>query len=604
MRIIARDYAMVPINEIDMYSSFIWTDRYETNGDFELCVPCTDENYELFNKTKFITIDKSDSVMVVEKKNIKTKVDGGDEYMISGRSADTLLDRRVLMGEYTFGIYPFNEGTNSSASQDYLVGDYLVIRDKLYRAIQPIVSGGSFVIYSEEMNNGNVANIYYVTDQAEKDKVTKPVEEIAKIMLESNIITPSDRTRKFVDPEWVFKYSTDRRVNELRLACGFANSNLYDAISSLAVTSGCGLQVVYNEDTEKMEFFLYLGTDRSVMQSENLVVNFRETLDNVSSTNFITDDTNYKTCAYVYGATDDKKTLSVIVYDEYGQAVQVDVPNPNYNTTWSQVMSLGGTGVSYNRREAVIDASDISRYQSVSNQNGTNATDVAIKESDYRLLLKARGQEELMKLYSSYDLSAEIIPEIFYKYGEDYFLGDTISIEDKFGNIINASISEYIFSVDAQGYRAYPTIKTLGSADGFDQLVTIFVSNPYYVDANNCLIFPDIKESLQELREKTYISIAVRDILDYFLRYDGEKLVHVTPLGTDRFTIVLPDWSDMDDVILGVDINAYDANPNRYPDVNTKAAQFVKFMMKHQMRSEGNGLTNIPDLSDLASAIT
>lgn len=597
MRVIARNVDMVPINEIDTYTSIIWTDRYSKEGDFELRVPCTDFNYKVFNESRYLTIDKSDRVMVIESRNIKTEVDKSDEYIIKGRSAETLLDRRVIMGSMTFGIAPHDEETNQNASQNYAVDDFMIWYGALCKVIKNINAGDELILYKERKGNLYKANIRPTTS-TEEASLTQPIEDIVAALLNANVINPTDPTRRFTRPAWRYVYSDDPKVKEIKMAASFANTNLYDAISSLLVGAGMGCKVVYNEDTETMDFSIFIGTDHSVAQSENMVVNFKSSLDNLVSTDFLTDESKYKTCAYVVGAIDEKKTLTVSVADEYGRVQSVDIPNPNYCTTWCQQVSLSGTGMSYQRREVIVDAADIDRYQTVSAYNGVTATDVPVSETDYRAMLRTKGKSALMGMYSTYDLDAEILPDMFYKYMVDYTLGDTISIEDRFGNTINASITELIFSQDVNGYKAYPTIETIGLVDGMDQLVNIFVNNPIHVNSDKCLIFPNIRPELEDLREKTYIAYYVADIIDYFL--NGHLAYAENIAG--KYNIVTPSLDDMDDVVFGASIASIYNDPGSYPDANTRAIQFVKFMMDNQTRVNGDDI-EIKPLDDMASYI-
>lgn len=597
MRIIARDVDMIPINEIDTYTSMIWTDRYNMYGDFELRVPCTDFNYNLFQKARYITIDKSDRVMVIEKRQVNTKVDKSDEYIISGRSAETLLDRRVIMGSMTFGITPHDEETNQTASQNYAVDDFMIWYGTLCKVIKNINAGDEIILYQPNKGNLYKANIR-ATQPDEEAALTQPIEDIVFTMLNVNVINPTDPTRRFTRPSWRYVWSEDVKVQEIKMAASFANTNLYDALCSLLVGAGMGCKVVYNDDTETLDFSIFIGTDHSVAQSENMVVNFKTSLDNLVSSEFVTDESGYKTCAYVVGELDSKKTLTLSVADEYGRVQQIEIPNPNYCTTWCQQVSLTGTGMSYQRREVVIDASDIARYQSVSSSSGYSNSDVAVSETDYRSMLRTRGKTELMSMYSTYDLEAEILPDMFYKYMVDYTLGDTISIEDRFGNTINASITELIFSQDISGYKAYPTIETIGLVDGMDQLVNIFVNNTIYVNTDSTMIVPDIEQDLRDLREKTYIAYYVADIIDYLL---NGHLIHPESEG-NKYCIVTPSLDDMDVEILGGKIEDIYANPGYFPDVNTRALQFVKYMMDHQLRMSAEEII-VPSIDDMASYI-
>lgn len=599
MRIIARDVNMASIAEIDMYTSMIWTDRYSENGDFELQVPCTSEYYDLFeHQAKYLTIDKSDRVMVIEKRQIQTQVDNSDKYIITGRSAETLLDRRVIMGSMTFGTGPYNEQTNTTASQPYATGDFMIWYEEVCIVLKPIAQGEPIIKYDSRLQNEKVANIRTARED-EEIELSEQVEIILATLLNANVINPTDPSRRFVNPKWRFVFSSDPRVQEIKMSASFNNVNLYEAVSSILVGAGLGCKVVYNDTTETFDFSVFKGIDRSVSQGENPVVNFKNVLDNLVSTDFATNEEKYKTCAYVVGAVDEKKTLSIALADEFGQVSSYEYPNPNYCTTWCQQVSLNGTGISYQRREVIVDASDIDRYQTVNVAGGSTANDIPISETDYRAMLKTRGRNELMGMASTYDLDAEILPDMFYKYMVDYNLGDTISIEDRFGNTINASVTELIFSLDSNGYKAYPTIETIGVVDGMDQLVGIFINNQIYVDANKKMIVPDIREKLSDLRSKTFIAFYVADIIDYFL---DNRLIYANTTAGDSTDIIVPRWDDMDMVVFGGNIAEIYENPGRFNNISTRAIQFVQYMMNHQISGSVADIY-IPSIDDLASYI-
>lgn len=599
MRVIARDINMNSIAEIDMYTSVIWTDRYSKYGDFELQIPCTPEYHDLFeNRAKYLTTDISDRVMVIEKRNEKTQVDKSDKYIITGRSAETLLNRRVIMGSMSFGTSPYDEQTNERASQVYAVDSFLIWYGALYKVIKSINAGDVLVPYNRNLHNESSANIR-VAKENEEVELSESVEKIIYTLLNANIMTPLDPARKFTNPAWRYIWSNDPRVQEIKMSCCFNNVNLYEAVSSVLVSAGLGCKVVYNYDTNTMDFSVFKGVDHSITQSENSVVNFKSVLDNLVSTDFVTNEEGFKTCAFVVGAMDEKKTLSISVADEYGRVSSYEYPNPNYCTTWCQQVSLNGTGISYQRREVIVDASDIDRYQTVSASNGTTSNDIPITETDYRSMLKSRGRSELMGMASTYDMDAEILPDMFYKYMVDYSLGDTISIENRFGNTVNASVTELIFSMDINGYKAYPTIETIGVVDGMDQLVSIFVNNQIYVNENKRMIVPDIRDQLSDLRSKTYIAYYVANIIDYYLE---DHLIYTTIVDANTSNIVVPRIDDMDVKVLGGSIGDIYENPGNYDNISTRAIQFVQFMMDHQISGSTNDII-VPSLDDLPSYI-
>lgn len=85
-----------PIGVLDKYSSFIWTDRYNDAGEFELCLPVTAKYAQSIKKDMYLTIPTSNRTMVVESIKIETDSEEGNTYNITGRSIESILDRRIV----------------------------------------------------------------------------------------------------------------------------------------------------------------------------------------------------------------------------------------------------------------------------------------------------------------------------------------------------------------------------------------------------------------------------------------------------------------------------------------------------------------------------
>ena len=78
------------------YISFIWTDRYNSCGDFELTVPYNSSNSSFYKQDMIVTCSKSSKKMIIEKIQISVSPDNGSIMKMSGRSYESVLDRRVV----------------------------------------------------------------------------------------------------------------------------------------------------------------------------------------------------------------------------------------------------------------------------------------------------------------------------------------------------------------------------------------------------------------------------------------------------------------------------------------------------------------------------
>lgn len=83
---------------VDVYDSLIWTERYDKCGDFEITLPLTDEMMNAFRLERYLQIETSNMTMVVETIKIATDAENGDKITVSGRSLESILDRRIVWG--------------------------------------------------------------------------------------------------------------------------------------------------------------------------------------------------------------------------------------------------------------------------------------------------------------------------------------------------------------------------------------------------------------------------------------------------------------------------------------------------------------------------
>lgn len=81
---------------IDNYNSFIWTTRYYTCGDFELCVDVNENNVGLFAKDYFIVRDDDENVGLIERIQIQKNEDDREIMLITGRFLPSIIGRRII----------------------------------------------------------------------------------------------------------------------------------------------------------------------------------------------------------------------------------------------------------------------------------------------------------------------------------------------------------------------------------------------------------------------------------------------------------------------------------------------------------------------------
>ena len=98
MELLILDTNLISIAVLDIFESLIWTDRYSAYGDFEIYTKVTDETLNILQPDYYIYDFESDHVMVIEDLEIQFDIEEGDRLIIKGRSAESILDRRIVWG--------------------------------------------------------------------------------------------------------------------------------------------------------------------------------------------------------------------------------------------------------------------------------------------------------------------------------------------------------------------------------------------------------------------------------------------------------------------------------------------------------------------------
>lgn len=274
MQLFVLDKSFEVVSLCDTFSSLIWTERYSGYGDFELYLPASIENINMFPRGFYLSLieppvyDKNgkkievrNDVMIVEKTELSTDLEEGDRLVVSGRSLESLLLRRVIPKKVK------------------------------YESIDP--------------------------------------REIIKTILNENIIEPSEPARKIHN----FKIAMDssqRPDTKDKRTYEFDGDYVYDAIKTICDDYDWGFSLDLKTDdnwrTSYLAFSTVYGTDRSYEQTKNPYMVFSPRFDNLVSSDTIEDDTEFYNSAYVASTeeTKDNKTRRLIKY----------VPNNSGRSEW------------------------------------------------------------------------------------------------------------------------------------------------------------------------------------------------------------------------------------------------------------------------------
>lgn len=190
---------------------------------------------------------------------------------------------------------------------------------------------------------------------------------------------------------------------------------LFDAMKEIGDIFDLGFRLYKGPDTATLYFDVYKGTDRTSGQTAVSAVIFSEDLDSLQNVSELTSVAKSKNVAYVKG-----RDRTVYVYSGGASS------------------STAGFG----KRMLYVDGTDI---------QAPDATAMIAA-------LTQRGQQELAKNRSISAFDGEITQLSPYKYNTHYAMGDLVEMRNSLGLTNQMLVTEQIFSADATGERAYPTL--------------------------------------------------------------------------------------------------------------------------------------------------
>lgn len=332
---------------IENPTSAIWTRRYQQPGDFELYFPATAEMLALLMDDFYIGRDDAPEIMIIEHIEIITSEEDGNYILVSGRGAESMLDRRI--------------------------------------------------IYEQTTISGRVdAALYRLIDE--------------------NAVNPANAAR-------ALPLAMDApNVSAATIRAQYTGTNLLEAIQEVCKTYGLGFRAVADSpEPVSPRVELLVGKNRCEDQADNDHVIFSSEYENLLSSSYALDTSQYKNVAVVAGEGEGKARKKAV----YGEAV--------------------GTA----RRELYVDARDLS----------TN--DGEISDADYTAQLIARGAEKLAEHAITEAFDGEIDTANTFALDVDYTLGDIVTVENEYLIRKAVRVTAIMETWDAEGYTAIPTFENV-----------------------------------------------------------------------------------------------------------------------------------------------
>lgn len=195
-------------------------------------------------------------------------------------------------------------------------------------------------------------------------------------------------------------------------------AKLDEALTEIAQTYNLGWEVyIYNSS---LVFEVYKGANRSHGQSERPYVVFSDEFDNILNSNYKLNTEGYADTVLIAGEGEGVNRITATV---------------------------GGSTSGLDRYETYVDARDLS-------QNKDSEDMITLEE--YELLLQERGVESLAEKVITEEFTGEVQSDLSFKYGTDFFLGDMVTVKNKYGISKDVRVLSAIESEDESGIKLIP----------------------------------------------------------------------------------------------------------------------------------------------------
>jgi len=237
---------------IDEYESFNWTDRYNKAGDFELTLLITSELLSVLKSDYYVYFSQSEHLMIIEGVEIQVDEEKGNRLIVTGRSLESLLERRIVWTKKKFNLAM-----------------------NFQRSIVELVINAMSTPQAQYIGSDWAKEI---TAAADRRKI-------------SNMVV----RRTWEEP----------LANRIKMdAIEYWGENLYDIVTELCASRDpeVGFKITWHQSDNTFHFYLYIGNDHSSDNTDgNLPVSFSPQLENIFDTDYYESVKGYKTTVLIAG---------------------------------------------------------------------------------------------------------------------------------------------------------------------------------------------------------------------------------------------------------------------------------------------------------------
>lgn len=304
-----------------------------------------------------------------------------------------------------------------------------------------------------------------------KDKPETSIASLIYKLIEDNIINSNDHYRNIAN--LIFKTENLTPIDadvDIDVSIG----NLLETIKTLCKAYNYGFKIKCSLETNKLEFILYEGTNKSTVESD-AYVEFSPAYGNIISSDYKEDNSIYKNACYVIykdESTEEQRLLRVEETSEQGlkrREIIVDGSSISRELTKEEFENMFA-GVLFDESKNIYYYIDSATGEQIplGKKTGTGENEkIVITDIGYMELLKSLGKNTLAANTINIDFAGEVDVIDTYEYKVDYKLGDIVKVINDYGIEAEARIIEIIESDDIEnGYVVEPKFEYINKKGG------------------------------------------------------------------------------------------------------------------------------------------
>lgn len=414
------------------YSSLIWTERFNTSGEFQLTSSNIQKTIETFPLGSLVSLRDTTEVMMVETHSIEpNNSDGTPQITISGRSLDSFLENRILL--------PIVYGESWETLQEYTPQEMICLL--LWNALvndtgeDPTKPSGVGTLLFDYL--AVVPNLVVSLDLNSLDE--KPLKH--KWSLSSG-----DVSTTLLDIQSAYSIGV-RSIRPTQESMAYSRVSFLVS-SNRNIRGKMSLEFIESDPTN-LRFDVYKGINRTIHQNTVTPVIFHESTGHLINPKYLRSIKDYKNNAVVLNS----KELNAFPPES------ITSPSTwNSNTKYYESDEVFFNGSFW----TAIKEPDIGEEPGVEISGKVNPW--AVFNPYYYLgvnsinALSALGETEIYRRKIVSMADSEISPYSPYKYGQDYFLGDVITFSGSYASETSMFINEIVRTDNEEGESISPGI--------------------------------------------------------------------------------------------------------------------------------------------------